>query len=57
MASDPIFREVAEWVKSIEHMTTESAAASGQYDEEYPKLAIKARQFRKALMGQGQEPT
>jgi len=50
MTSAPIFKEVAEWAKSIGPITTQEASASGEYDEKYPELAIKARNFRKALM-------
>lgn len=50
MSTDPVFRELSQWAKSIGDITTEAASASGKYDEEYPKLAIKAREFRKAIM-------
>ena len=50
MTPDPVFREIAGWVKSIAPITTEAASASGNYDEQYPQLAIKARDFRKTLM-------
>jgi hypothetical protein len=50
MTQDPIFRELAGWAKLIAPITTEAASASGKYDEEYPKLAIRAREFRKAIM-------
>ena len=51
MASDPVFDEVIEWTREISPMTTEAASASGKYDRNYPKLAIKARELRKAVMG------
>jgi len=50
MTTEPVFRELAEWARSIAPITSEAAAASGKYDEEYPKLAIKAREFHKAIM-------
>jgi hypothetical protein len=50
MAPDPIFREIAAWAKSIGSITTQEASASGEYDGKYPELAIKAREYRKALM-------
>jgi hypothetical protein len=50
MSPDPVFRDLAEWTRSIAPITTEAAAASGKYDEQYPKLAIEARNFRKAIM-------
>ena len=50
MTADPVYSELADWTRSIATITSEEAAASGQYDEEYPKLAMKAREFRKAIM-------
>jgi len=50
MTPDPIFREIAQWAKSISPITTEEASASGEYDDEYPNLAIKAREFRRVIM-------
>jgi len=50
MSPDPIYRELADWTHQIAPMTSENAAASGQYDTEYPGLAMKAREFRKAIM-------
>jgi len=51
MTPDLAFSELILWVRSIETKTTEAASASGQYDKEYPKLAIKARELRKAIIG------
>jgi len=51
MTSDPALNEVIQWVREIEPKTTEDASASGKYDSEYPSLAIKARELRKAIMG------
>jgi len=50
MTADPVYSELAVWTHSISAVTSEEAAASGQYDDEYPKLAMKAREFRKAIM-------
>ena len=50
MTPEPVFREIAEWARSVGEITSEAASASGKHDEEYPKLAIKAREFRKAIM-------
>jgi hypothetical protein len=50
MTTDPVFKDLASWAKSIADITTEEASASGEYDERYPELAIKAREFRKAIM-------
>lgn len=50
MSPDPIFKHLSNWVNAITPKTTEEASASGQYDAEYPELAITAREYRKALM-------
>lgn len=50
MTPEPVFKELAEWARSIAPITSEAAAASGKYNDEYPKLAIRAREFRKAIM-------
>lgn len=51
MSDDPIFSEIAIWIKGIAPMTTEAASKSGKFDDQYPKMAIKARLMRKNLMG------
>ncbi len=50
MTSEPVLEEIVTFVKDIGPKTTEEASASGIYDREYPNLAIKARQLRKAIM-------
>jgi hypothetical protein len=50
MSSDPVYKELAQWAQDISSITTEAAASSGKYEQEYPKLAIQARNFRKAVM-------
>ncbi len=51
MTGDPLFNRVAEWAKDIAPMTTVEASTSGQYEEQYPQLAVKARSLRKEIMG------
>jgi len=50
MSTDPIYEELAGWISNIAPMTSWEASASGRYDDEYPRLAMKAREFRKAIM-------
>ena len=50
MTPDPVFNDLADWIKGIASITTEEASASGKYDKQYSKLAIKAREFRKSIM-------
>jgi hypothetical protein len=52
MSKDPVFSKLAAWAQTISPMTGEAASASGEYDNEYPKLAMEAREFRKAMMTQ-----
>ena len=51
MTGEHIFEEVTSWSKMIAPITTEEAAKSGQYDQEYPGMAVEARGFRKRIMG------
>ena len=51
MSAEPIFNDIIVWIRGIAPMTTEAASKSGNYDEEYPQMAIKARFMRKTLMG------
>jgi len=50
MSPDPVYRELSDWVNEISPKTTADAAASGKYDDQYPKMAVQAREFRKAIM-------
>ena len=50
MTPEPVFRDLAKWARSIAPITSRAAAGSGKHDEEYPRLAIDARNFRKAIM-------
>ncbi len=51
MTDAPVLNEIAQWAKEIAALTTEAASSSGQYDNQYPGMAIKARELRKRLMG------
>jgi len=51
ITGDPLFGDVVAWAKRIAPITTEAASRSGQYDEEYPDLAVQGRNFRKRIMG------
>lgn len=50
MSTDPVFTRIADWAQKITPITTERAAGSGRHAEEYPRLAIEARDLRKAIM-------
>ena len=50
MTADPVYTDLASWVKDIAPMVTAEASASGDYEQMYPDIAVQARQFRKAIM-------
>jgi hypothetical protein len=52
MSKDPVFSKLAAWARMISPMTGQAASASGEYDKQYPELAMEAREFRKAMMAQ-----
>ncbi len=51
MSNEPIFNDITVWIRGIAPMTTEAASKSGKFDDLYPRMAIKARDMRKNLMG------
>lgn len=52
MVNDPSpYEEILQWVKEVEPKSTEDAATSGKFDEEYPGMSGEARDFRKKVMG------
>jgi hypothetical protein len=50
MTGRPVYTKVAEWARKVGPITTPEASASGQYDNEYPKVAMELRGIRKELM-------
>jgi hypothetical protein len=52
MVDNPeIYYQLLDWVKSVSPKSTEEAAKSGKYDNEYPVFSRQARDFRKELVG------
>ncbi len=51
MTADPGYAKLIAWCRRIAPLTTEAASASGQYDEQYPKLAVESRLLRKEVLG------
>lgn len=51
LSGEAVFSEAAAWSRKIAPLTTEEASRSGQFDAQYPLLAIEARAIRKRLMG------
>jgi len=52
MVDNPdIYYRLLDWVKEASPKSTDSAAKSGQYDDEYPVFSRQARDFRKEIIG------
>lgn len=52
MVDNPeIYYRLLDWVKEVSPKSTDQAAKSGQYDNEYPIFSRQARDFRKELPG------
>lgn len=46
-----VYYHVIEWIKKVGPTSTDEAAKSGNYDEQYPFFSHEARDFRKEIMG------
>ena len=51
MTAEPVYSELKGWVRELSPKTTAEASSSGKYDEEYPQMAVRAREFRKKILG------
>lgn len=51
ITGETVFSDVVKYAQELSPITTVLASASGNHDEEYPQLAVKARLLRKSLMG------
>lgn len=52
MVDNPqVYYRVIEWIKKVGPTSTDEAAKSGLYDEEYPVFSHEARDFRKEIIG------
>ena len=47
----PVYPEIMGWIKLNQHKLSIEAIVSGQYDEEYPRMAAEFKGFRKRIMG------
>lgn len=45
------YYNILEWIKKVGPKSTDEAAKSGTYDEEYPRFSHEARDFRKEIIG------
>jgi len=48
---NPVYTEILQWIKNNHPKVTIEAILSGQYDQEYPKMAAEFKGFRKRIMG------
>ena len=48
---NPVYSEVLQWIKDNRPKVTIEAILSGQYDEEYPRMASEFKGFRKRVLG------
>ena len=46
-----VYYHVIEWVREVGPKSTDKAAKSGKYDNEYPAFSHQARDFRKEIIG------
>jgi len=52
MVDNPdVYYRLIEWVKVVGPKSTDAAAKSGKYDNEYPTFSHQARDFRKEIIG------
>ena len=52
MVDNPqVYYSVLEWIKKVGPKSTDEAAKSGTYDQEYPGFSHEARDFRKEIIG------
>lgn len=52
MVDNPdVYYRIIEWVREVGPKSTDVAAKSGQYDNEYPVFSRQARDFRKEIIG------
>lgn len=46
-----VYYRIIDWVKEVGPKSTDEAAKSGKYDNEYPAFSRQARDFRKEIIG------
>jgi len=52
MVDNPqVYYHIIEWTREVAPKSTDEAAKSGKYDEEYPTFSRQARDFRKEITG------
>ncbi len=47
----PVYFEIIDWINRNQPKVTIEAISSGQYDDEYPRMAAEFKGFRKRIMG------
>lgn len=51
VANPQVYYRILNWVKEVGPKSTDEAAKSGLYDEEYPRFSHQSRDFRKEIIG------
>ena len=46
-----VYQDIIQWLRDNQHKVTVAAIASGQFKQEYPRMAAEFRDFRKRVMG------
>ena len=48
---NPVYFEIIDWIKQNQLKVTIEAISTGEYDEEYPRMAAEFKGFRKRILG------
>lgn len=54
VSQDPgntVYQEIRQWIVDNQHKVTPEAADSGKYKDEYPRMALQFKEFRKRVLG------
>jgi hypothetical protein len=57
ISQDPdnrVYQEIRQWIVDNQHKVTPQAIMSGEYREEYPRMALDFKEFRKRVIGTAQ---
>jgi len=49
--SNPVYKNIVQWLNNNLNKVTVSAIQSGKYDAEYPQMAAQFKEFRKKVVG------
>lgn len=55
--NNPVYREIIKWLNDNLSKLTVQAILTGNYDTEYPRMALQLKEYRKRVVGTSQAPT